>query len=301
MSDMMPDDEALLRRARIGLEPTGADQARVRQKVFAQIGLGVGGATSALSASTAAKTGASIVAGSTMATAAKVFGGLLIVGGLVGASAVVVREFHASGTATSSPPGIATRGSLKPVPAPLGSGLLGAPPPVAATVSAPPSGPPVPPVSVNAVPRVVDRAAATTTTATRANPSDNVLYPPASVVSAATTAGPTEMPPTASAATTEPRTATISGPATVAAEAKLLREADGALRAGDPTRALVLLNEHAASFPQGVLVEERNAERIVALCALGQKTQAREAASTFLRDHGGSPLAARVRASCAAP
>ena len=269
MSDMTPDDEALLRRARAGLEPTGADQARVREKVFAQIGLGVGGATSALSASTGAKAGASLVAGSTMATAAKVFGGLLIVGGLVGAGAVVVRELHAGGTATSSPP-------------PVSSGLPGAPPPVAATVLAPPSSePPVPPMIVHAAPRV--------------------LYAPAPAVSTATTAAPTEVPPTASAATTEARTPTLSGPATVAAEAKLLREADGALRAGDPTRALALLNEHAASFPQGVLVEERNAERIVALCALGQKAQAREAASAFLRDHGASPLAARVRASCAAP
>jgi hypothetical protein len=37
------------------------------------------------------------------------------------------------------------------------------------------------------------------------------------------------------------------------------------------------------------------------LCALGQNTQARQAASAFLRDHGGSPLAARVRASCEPP
>jgi hypothetical protein len=99
----------------------------------------------------------------------------------------------------------------------------------------------------------------------------------------------------------EPAPSAQSGPTTVTAEAELLREAEATLRAGDATRALALVNEHAASFPSGILVEERDAERIAVLCALGRVAQARESASAFLRDHARSPLAVRVRSSCAGP
>jgi RNA polymerase sigma-70 factor (ECF subfamily) len=85
------------------------------------------------------------------------------------------------------------------------------------------------------------------------------------------------------------------------AEAQLLRDADAALRANEPARALALLDRHAASFPNGLLVEERTAERVVVLCALGRTDEARDLASKFLADHRRSPLAERVRASCASP
>lgn len=85
----------------------------------------------------------------------------------------------------------------------------------------------------------------------------------------------------------------------VGAEAQLLRDADAALRANDAPRALALLNQHAASFPNGVLVEERTAERVVVLCALGRTAEARDLASRFLEEHRRSPLAERVRGSCA--
>jgi outer membrane protein assembly factor BamD (BamD/ComL family) len=95
--------------------------------------------------------------------------------------------------------------------------------------------------------------------------------------------------------------ATISGPATVGAETKLLREAAAALRAGDAARAQALLDEHASSYPGGVMAEERQAEMVSVLCARGQTARAQDAAAAFLRDHPSSPLAARVRASCGRP
>jgi RNA polymerase sigma-70 factor (ECF subfamily) len=84
----------------------------------------------------------------------------------------------------------------------------------------------------------------------------------------------------------------------VAAEAELLRDADRALKAGDPARALNLLVEHTTRFPNGILIEERDAERIVVLCALGRSDEARIAAVEFLRVRSRSPLAQRVRESC---
>jgi hypothetical protein len=83
-------------------------------------------------------------------------------------------------------------------------------------------------------------------------------------------------------------------------EAKLLRQANEAMRADDPDRALDLLNEHAMRFPSGALEPERSAERVFALCRAGRTLEAQGAAETFLRAHPSGPLAARVQASCAA-
>jgi hypothetical protein len=84
----------------------------------------------------------------------------------------------------------------------------------------------------------------------------------------------------------------------VAAEVLLLREAHAAMRGGQATHALVLLDEHARRFPKGALGEERDAARVAALCALGRVVEARAAADRFLRASPLSPHAGRVRASC---
>jgi outer membrane protein assembly factor BamD (BamD/ComL family) len=84
-------------------------------------------------------------------------------------------------------------------------------------------------------------------------------------------------------------------------EARLLRRADNALQSGSFTYALQLLDELAARFPNGVLTEERSAERISTLCKLGKTEQARAEAARFLRSTPSSPLAKSVKASCAAP
>ncbi len=95
-------------------------------------------------------------------------------------------------------------------------------------------------------------------------------------------------------------TAGADVPSTLEAETRLLREAEVSLRAGDAQRALALLDEHAARFGGGILQEERAAERILALCALGRTGEARAEVDRFLLERPRSPLADRVRASCAA-
>lgn len=84
----------------------------------------------------------------------------------------------------------------------------------------------------------------------------------------------------------------------VAAEVRLLGEAQADLRDGNAERALALLDEHALRYPKGALGEEREAARIVALCALGREAEARVAADRFLRKTPDSPHAGPVRASC---
>jgi hypothetical protein len=82
----------------------------------------------------------------------------------------------------------------------------------------------------------------------------------------------------------------------VADEASLFHDGVVALRAGQPARALVLFDLHARLYPQGVLAEEREAERALALADLGRATEARAAIDRFLQAHPTSPLAARLLA-----
>jgi hypothetical protein len=81
----------------------------------------------------------------------------------------------------------------------------------------------------------------------------------------------------------------------------LLRQANAELAAGHPERALVLLDDHAHRFPRGGLVEEREAARVLALCAAGRHAEGRRAQARFLHAHASSPQAARVQAACSGP
>ena len=112
------------------------------------------------------------------------------------------------------------------------------------------------------------------------------------------------MPPAVSVEPREKTTAAASPvppqpSAHVGEEAALLRRADEALRAGDASRALTLLRDHALHFPGGILAEERSAELVTTLCRLGRTPEARREAEQFLRANPDSPLAASVRSSCA--
>ncbi len=85
-------------------------------------------------------------------------------------------------------------------------------------------------------------------------------------------------------------------PSTLGAELKMLGEAQVALRAGKPERALALALEHRASYPAGVMKEERDGIEVLAGCALGRDYRAQ--AEAFLRSAQSSPLKARVQKAC---
>jgi len=82
----------------------------------------------------------------------------------------------------------------------------------------------------------------------------------------------------------------------VADEAGLFHDGVAALRSGQPARALELFDLHARLYPRGVLAEEREAERALALADLGRTVEARAAIDRFVRVHPASPLAARLLA-----
>lgn len=85
----------------------------------------------------------------------------------------------------------------------------------------------------------------------------------------------------------------------IAAEVAGMRDAEGALKAGDPVRSLRALDDLATRFPNGALREERLAARVLALCGAGRVVEAREAGRRFLAELPHSVQAERVRASCA--
>jgi hypothetical protein len=91
---------------------------------------------------------------------------------------------------------------------------------------------------------------------------------------------------------------TSPGDRGLAAEVAYMRQARAAIDAGDPGAALRALDEHAREFAAGQMLEDRLRLRIEATCALGREEQARAQADEFLRDHPGSPHAARVRELC---
>lgn len=95
----------------------------------------------------------------------------------------------------------------------------------------------------------------------------------------------------------EPRTPAAPA-ASLADETAVLRAAWREIRFGDAASALARLDAHRARFPSGVLVPERDAARVIALCVDGQVAEGRRAATQFAAEHASSPLTARVRAAC---
>jgi hypothetical protein len=291
MMELLPEDEALLARAREGLEPGPEDGARIKRGLFVRIAAATAVSTAATTAvSRAAEAAVSTAALGSAASSVSVATGvikLLSIGVLgaavVGGGLVVAHRVVPHPAARSEVTALAPASADSPAPRAL------APAALAAKADEAPS------------PRTESAPLETT----------SAVGEPKSVAPAA----PRGSSPVPAAASLEQHSASAgrdgvaanpraSAPMTtgspVELEADLLTRADSALKAGDANRALELVNQHASSFPGGVLVEEREAERIVVLCALGRSGEAETLAAEFLRERPRSPLAPRVRASCGA-
>jgi hypothetical protein len=95
-----------------------------------------------------------------------------------------------------------------------------------------------------------------------------------------------------------PGTASVnsSRPRALLEETRLIWEADQALRSGNTSRAVVLLDENASRYPDGALGPERGGERVVALCKLDRIDAATVRA--YLSSHPNLSLADRVQQAC---
>jgi hypothetical protein len=273
MSELSREARAVLEAARGGDEPTAADRARVRTALAAALGSAAATCTAEAAATSSAAPGASggmaAIGGGGWATGLKV----LLAVALVGAGTGGYLMLRGGGSATEVPA----------APAAMAEAPAMAPDPHRG----------VPGVTIEAMPLPTPSASTTAET-------------PAADGEAAQPAGDSAVPaPAASRAGAKAsgdaraKKPAGSGTASLARERQLIAAANRALRDGDATGALRLLDRHAADFEDGVLVQERATARVLALCELGRVEAARAEAASLLARWPRSPHAARIRASCA--
>jgi hypothetical protein len=295
MSDLDEAGRALIALADDAHDPTDMDRARVRaalaRRLGAAAGLGLGavagvGATAkaAAGAGTVASAGGATTAVAGSALAMKLMGIVAITTAVgVGAGIKIGRRSVEPGAAAKISE-VHTRRIAAPLPAP-------APPPLPAPALAPAREqstieevPPARPI-VQPAPRHE----------TRRNEASPIKAPPDEAPPAATTPPPAVETPAATTAASDPCAPAQTSQSGVAGEARLVTDGVRARRSGRSACALSLLDAHARVFPDGVLAEERDAERALALAALGRTAEARTAATAFLRKYPASPLGARLR------
>ncbi len=284
MTDWTPDDTRLVDLARDGHEPSESDRARVRAAVWAKLGAGAG----------AGVAGTSVAAAKASAAGMKVIAAIVVTGALGGAGAATVRAMRPAGPGAT----VSIARATPPSAPAAGSPVVVAPSQTAAPSAAGASLPTGALAAAKEPPRTVaspvSRAAPIASESAVQAAAGAAPAPPAPIApSSATT------PPPVTGAPDAVVRAAVRSTSTLEAETRLVGGAVAALHAGDPARALSLLDEHARTFATGALAEERDAERVAAWCDMHRDERARESADAFLRDHARSPLAARVRSSCA--
>jgi hypothetical protein len=276
---------SLLRKASAGFEPSSADKTKTRAAIARRVAVGLAagvavaaGAKSAAAAPSIAPAAAAAVAPSAVAPVAAGFAGVSFATKLVAAVALVgtvsagaVTVNHVTHEANRASH-VATIPAAQVAAAPVAAAI-----PVAADMQQ--SAPLEIPVQQSAAPQPATLPAQ--------------VAPPVS----APIANPAQNKPVQTIAAS-PKITTTAPALQTGAEAELLQRAQEALKV-DPNRALALLNEHAQRFPNGTLAEERDAARVLALCGAGRQEDAAIAGAAFLSAHPDSPLASRVRSSCA--
>jgi outer membrane protein assembly factor BamD (BamD/ComL family) len=83
----------------------------------------------------------------------------------------------------------------------------------------------------------------------------------------------------------------------LAIEGTLISRARSALQRGAPLEALEAVRDHQARFPAGSLAQEREALRVQALMAAGDRSGAEAAAARFERSYPQGIMGPAVRAA----
>jgi hypothetical protein len=267
MNDLSPEARALLELASGEDSPNSEDRVRVRRALAASLTAGVvSSSATAAAASKASLTGALAASGTVAKSTVGIWLTVGFVAGLAGSAAIFVSTPKAPSTASAPQPdavrakAAAPKQPSAPVAAPEAPEATTAP----ATVHV--ETPPVaakPPIS-----RPAPNTAKGSVLATARASSESSMDAPPAVPSL--------------------------GP-----ETALLESARTALGRGDGSTALALLERHEREFPTGVLLEERLAAKVLALCSVGRRDEAARTASRLLRLSPTSPLRARILDSCA--
>jgi hypothetical protein len=277
MNDLSDDAKALFDAARQAQEPTARDRELVRAALL----LRIGGAAATLGV---AKTGtaAALGQGTALASGGKVLLALKVVVGLTVAGGVGTLAHHslAPDTPASQAP-IRSRG---------GSDSSTGTAPGLASASAAQR-------SQEADQESEDVGSAATSAGARpaqTKPTERRPQPRLEPSKPSSAAAPVSDIPAAGAFPEGPAKSSD-----LSLEARALSLVQRAVREGRSSEALTLLDQQERDFPQGELRQERVAARVVALCAAGKASEARALAADFLAKAPHSPLAARMRTTCA--
>jgi hypothetical protein len=292
MNDMKEDAQGLFDIARSAHEPTSREHERVLRGVLAR-GAIAAGVTGASVGSAAAK---GLLATSRVAVTLKILAGFAILGATgAGAYRVLTAQRAPSAVHAALPsPGKQDNGQKLVRALESQTAVQVAPAPEQS-----PNAPPKPPAPSSPGAGVVERtghevAEILAPPNERAVAPSPVASPPAAPALAATRSFPTSAPP--GATTSEP-----AGTVTLTREARALADVQRALREGRSTEALAMLAAQNREFAGGALGQEREAARIMALCAVGRVAEGRPAAERFLTANPSSPVATHIRSSCGVP
>ena len=293
MSDLKEDAQSLFDIARGAHEPTSREHERVLRGVLAR-GAVAAGVTSASVGSAAAK---GLLATSRAASTLKILAGFAIVGATGAGAYQVSTSSRAPSAVHAALPGTPKRNEAP------GSTRSVATQAVARAVPAPEPGNsaqlPKPRTPSPASAGVIDRAWRGTTEAPAAREEYGVATSPTlSGVAAPTLSAAQSFPTSAPPAETTSQPATT---VTLTREARALADVQRALREGRSAQALVMLAAQDREFAGGALGQEREAARIMALCAAGRSAEGHAAAERFLATNPGSPVATHIRSSCGVP
>lgn len=260
--DLDRDARALLERARAAERPQPAEvRRRVRQAIYstAPAGALIGAGVAAAHAAVGAAAAGKVAAGLGVKLGAWVAGGFLVALG----AATTVRVTRSP----SEPPQKSETNARRPKPENVRIQIAEAPEGKPATNAAPASRAaapaPEPDLRTN-TPRASKSAAAAESSIRLNAPSE----------------GPSPRP-------------------SLAEEVRLLERVQKKLRDGDPETALEILHAEDVRFTNSQLRPDFEVARVLAWCELGSTEEARRAAEHFLTRNPGSPLADRVRRSCA--
>lgn len=303
MSDLDDDDgidRSLLDAARAGLEPSAAQRKKLRRAVMAAIGTSaVTTGTAAGAQAAASATGAATAAGTAtggVATAAGLgLGAKIVIGTIALASVVGVVAVGRRSTSHDDPAPSAATTSIADAP-PIAAAPERQESPLAAAT-------PEPSAEVEAIDAPAPELEPAPELAAAPRPALATTRPGPSVLGRAPSTRPMPAPspaPTfvaASESDTVPATPATAEEDPVRVETRLLARARAAIARHDGAAALAILDEHARLFPDGQLREERLANRVSALCALGERERAHAEATSFLAAHPGSVQVGAVRAA----
>jgi hypothetical protein len=307
MIDLIDEGRALLALADAAHEPSEADRVRVRAALAARLGAAAGlgiaagiGASAAKTAIAAASAGGLAGAGATTAgtvavgstLAVKLIGAIVLAATVAGSAAAIHharRPLATTHEAAARP--TSTISATRHTP------LAGMAEPAHSSQGLPDQREEARPAAPEAMTGVPQRRARRPARRTVTTPA------PVEIARSFEAQSPPEIPAASFAVDPKVPRQAASRPAPIAqrpmpavdGEARLIGDGVSALRAGEPARALALFEAHARHYPRGVLAEERDFERALALAALGRHAQARFAADEFLRAHPTSPLATRLR------